>query len=100
LLLGAIAFLLSALLSLLLGHLLSQRIERDQGAALQLLARNTSAMLGEGLYERMAQSPEFDGAALDAPALRGALQRLQQSRSPLRLDWRGRCRRHGAQRHR
>jgi hypothetical protein len=81
LLLGAIALLLSALLSLLLGHLLSQRIERDQGAALQLLARSTSAMLAEGLYERMAQSPEFDGAALDAPALRGALQRLQQSRS-------------------
>jgi diguanylate cyclase len=87
LLLGAMAFLLSALLSLLLGHLLSQRIERDQGAALQLLARSTSALLAEGLYERMrevelmAQSPEVDGAALDAPALRAALQRLQQSRT-------------------
>ncbi len=74
------------LLSVLIGHWVASAQLRDQGDALQSIARSTASALAEGLYERMreielmAASPEVQRVGLDAAAWRPLLERVQRSR--------------------
>lgn len=53
---GALVILLSAVLSLGFGELLKQRIQRDAGTSLQLVAENAGKLLASGLLERSREA--------------------------------------------
>lgn len=85
LLLGAVAATLVVAILLITNTLISRKVASDQGEALKALAQSTSAMLGEGLHERMreiellASSPDALDHIDDAPRITRILDRIQQS---------------------
>ena len=85
---GLLFLLVTAGLSYGVGELVSARLEREQGAALEMVARSTAAMLAEGLHERareVALIADSDESARlgrgDPAAWRPVLERLRQTRS-------------------
>lgn len=85
LLLGTVVATLVVTILLTTNVLISRKVATDQGEALQALAQSTSAMLSEGLHERMreiellASSPDVRDHIADAARITGILNRVQQS---------------------
>lgn len=80
---GALVVGLGLLLSLLMGEMLKQRIQKDVGTSLHTVARNASRLLASGLQERarevwvMAQSQGIWEHGLDSPQVQQAMARRQ-----------------------
>lgn len=78
---GALVVGLGLLLSLLMGEMLKQRIQKDVGTSLHTVARNASRLLASGLQERarevwvMAQSQGIWEHGLDSPQVQQAMAR-------------------------
>ncbi|MFT3957007.1 MAG: diguanylate cyclase [Piscinibacter sp.] len=85
---GLLFLLVTAGLSYGVGELVSARLEREQGDALEMVARSTAAMLAEGLHERarevtlIANSDEAIRLGRGEPAAwRPVIERLRQTRT-------------------
>ncbi|MFY3383097.1 sensor domain-containing diguanylate cyclase [Paracidovorax sp. MALMAid1276] len=80
---GSLVVLVSVLLSLAFGELLKQRLQRDAGVALQIVAENAGTLLANGLMERsleaevLASSAQVWSHGLDTPEARHMLARAQ-----------------------
>ncbi len=80
---GALVVGLGLLLSLLMGEILKQRIQKDVGASLHNVAHNASKLLASGLQERarevwvMAQSQGIWEHGLESPQVLQAMARRQ-----------------------
>ncbi|AKJ30262.1 sensor domain-containing diguanylate cyclase [Caldimonas brevitalea] len=83
---GLICAAVAVSLSVVLTQVIGAQVARNQGQALGLLARSTSSILSEGLYERMreiellAANPDVAGAGLDPALWRPLLERMQRTR--------------------
>lgn len=86
LLFGAIAMVLVLVLTTMTNKLLVTQVTQDQGEALQALARSTSAMLAEGLHERLreidllAASPDITQGGTSPDRIGQVLDRVQRTR--------------------
>ncbi len=85
---GLLFLLVTAGLSYGVGELVSARLEREQGDALEMVGRSTAAMLAEGLHERarevtlIADSDEASRLGRGDPlAWQPVLERLRRTRS-------------------
>lgn len=80
---GLLVVALSVLLSLAVGELFKQRLQRDAGIALQTVAENAGKLLAKGLLEGsleaqvLADSEQVWNKGLDSPEARYLLQRAQ-----------------------
>lgn len=83
---GVLVVSLSVLLSLAVGELFKQRLQRDAGIALQTVAENAGKLLAKGLFEGsmeaqvLADSHQVWTKGLDSPEARYLLQRAQAMR--------------------
>lgn len=86
LLFGAIAMVLVLVLTTMTNKLLAAHVAQDQGEALQALAHSTSAMLAEGLHERLreidllAASPDITQGSSSPERIGQVLDRVQRTR--------------------
>ncbi|WP_119157490.1 sensor domain-containing diguanylate cyclase [Caldimonas tepidiphila] len=84
---GLLAAAIVAALAIALSDMIGRSAARDQGEALQTLARSIAAMMSEGLHERMrevellAASPEVRRVGTEPRAWRPVLERMQRTRS-------------------
>jgi diguanylate cyclase (GGDEF)-like protein len=96
---GVLCVLTIGVLVLSLTRVIERRLAAQQGEALQSLARGTSIMLAEGLYDRirevqlLAESPEAARSGLDPAVWRPILQRMQATRP--HFAWIGITNEHG-----
>ncbi len=80
---GTLVVLLSVALSLAFGELLKQKLQRDAGISLQIVAENAGKLLANGLMERsleaevLADSASIWSKGLDSPEARYLLARAQ-----------------------
>ena len=91
---GVLMVALGLLLSTVMGEMLKQRIQKDAGASLHIVARNASKLLASGLQERalevsvLAAAQPLWAQGLDAPQVLQAMQRspAMQPRNTLPVD--------------
>jgi diguanylate cyclase len=86
LLFGAVAMTLVLLMSMMIDRLITTHVMEDQGDALQALAHSTSAMLGDGLHERLreidllSRSPDVANNSEGKISIDTVLERVQRAR--------------------
>lgn len=83
---GALVAVLAVLLSLVFGEILKQRIQREAGASLHVMAGNVAKVLAEGLFDSsrtvqvLAGSADIWARGLDAAEVHALIVRIQALR--------------------